>query len=225
MQLLVLDLSNNNAAPNFAKVAKWRGSRGGETYRVDGIIHKATEGATFVDPDFKRRCTAARVYGLRAGGYHFARPAGSDAVEEGRHFARTLGQPKIGDYRPMLDLERNDGKLSWRELEAWARAFNAAVFSAIGHLCGFYASRAWIDSMAPDKPIGAALWLAAWSGDGLPPIPVKAPAPWRRVQLHQFTSEASFPSPLHPDGVPGRVDINRVVRLRPLLAYPDELDL
>lgn len=221
---LILDLSNNNARPDFGAVARWRKTIDGVKYAVDGVILKASEGATFVDGVYREWARAARRAGLRVGAYHYARPEGGDARREARHFVACMGALKPGDYRPWLDLEENDGGLSRSQLVAWSREFNQECFKLSGHLPGIYASKSWLDSMRPTEPIGAALWLAWWSSNGMPFQP-KPPAPWKRVQLHQFTSEATVRSPLHPDGVPGRVDINRIYRLRPLLAFPDELDV
>lgn len=221
---LVLDLSNNNASPDFGAIARWRKTIDGVKYAVDGVILKVSEGATFTDPVYAEWARAARRAGLRVGGYHYARPAGGDARVEARHFVARMGRLKPRDYRPWLDLEENDGGLSWSGLVAWSREFNQEVFRLSGHLPGIYASKAWLDRMRPDVPIGAALWLAWWSGNAMPFMP-KPPAPWKRVHLHQFTSESTGRSPVHPDGVRGRVDINRIYRLRPLLAFPDELDV
>src|SRR5512138_426467 len=100
---LVLDLSNNNPNPNF-----WRLKRAG----VKGVMLKASEGATFTDPVFKDWAARARKQGLHVGGYHFAQPDGGDPQKEAKHFASVLGEIKLNDYRPALDLEQNPGKLS-----------------------------------------------------------------------------------------------------------------
>lgn len=212
---LVLDLSNNNIKPNFYTLSK---------NGIKGVMLKVSEGATFTDPVFKDWAWRARRNGLRVGGYHFAQPSGGDAVAEARHFADKIGEIKPRDFRPALDLEANAGDLSWSQLVAWSRAFNQEFFRLKGHLPMFYASKGWIQAMHADVPIGAALWLAHWSNDGRPFTPV-APYPWKNVHLHQFTSEANGRSPLHPKGAFGRVDINQILKLRPILAYPDELDI
>jgi lysozyme len=208
---LVLDLSNNNPNPNFKTLAQ---------SGIKGVMLKVSEGATFTDPVFPDWSRRARAAGLRVGGYHFAQPHGGDALDEARHFASKLGTIERRDFRPALDLEANPGRLSAKELEEWARTFNQEVKRLTGVLPMFYASRGWIASMRLEKPIGAALWLAHWSNDGLPFTP-EPPPPWKKVPpLHQFTSEANGPSPLHPKGISGRVDINQILRLRPLLAHP-----
>lgn len=201
----VLDLSNNNPVVNFQQLAH---------NGVTGVMLKVSEGATFRDPVFKNYAMRARNQGLRVGGYHFAQPNGGDPIAEARHFAECLGEVQRRDYRPALDLEQNPGGLSWSQLVAWSRAFNQEVFKQTGSLPMLYASRYWINSMRADVPIGAALWLADWGPNDGQYHPVTAPAPWKKVQLHQYTSNGHVP------GVQGRVDVNRVISLRPLLAHP-----
>ena len=207
---LVLDLSNNNQNPNFRTLAQ---------SGIKGVMLKATEGATFVDPVYKDWSNRARRAGLRVGPYHFAQPNGGDPVAEARHFASVFGTLARRDFRPALDLEANPGGLAWSQLVAWSRAFNTELFRVSGNLPMFYASKGWIQAMGANVPIGAALWLAHWSNDGRPFTP-SAPFPWKNVHLHQFTSEANVHSPLHPHGISGRVDINQILKLRPLLAHP-----
>lgn len=221
MASLVLDLSNNNANPNFRSIARWR-SPAGDTVR--GVMLKVSEGVTFTDGVFKDWSQRARRNGLAVGGYHFAQPNGGDAVAEAKFFAEKIGKIQDFDFRPALDLEANAGDLSWSQLVAWSRTFNQEFFKQTGTLPLFYASRFWINSFSADVPIGAGLWLAHWSKDGKP-FQVTAPAPWKKVVLHQFTSEAPpiDRSPLHPAGVPGRVDINRIVIHRPMYAFPEKV--
>lgn len=206
---LVLDLSNNNPKPNFYKLSK---------NGVKGIMFKVSEGATFTDGVFKDWSWRARRNGIRVGGYHFAQPNGGDPIAEARHFADKLGEIKLNDFRPALDLESNPGSLSWSQLVAWSRAFNQEFFKITKTLPMFYASKGWIQSMNADVPIGAALWLAHWSNNGQPFTP-SAPFPWKNVHLHQYTSNGTVP------GAVGRVDKNQILRLRPLLAHPDILDI
>lgn len=205
----VLDLSNNNPNPNFVTL---------KANGVRGVMLKASEGATFTDPVFKGWAARARRAGLRVGGYHFAQPDGGDPVKEAQHFAAALGKITVNDFRPALDLEQNPGHLSWSQLVAWSRAFNQEFFKITKTLPMFYASKGWIQSMHADVPIGAALWLAHWSNDGKPFTPT-APFPWKKVHLHQYTSDG------HVKGISGRVDKNQILKLRPILAHPEILDI
>lgn len=207
---LVLDLSNNNQNPNFRALYQ---------DGIKGVMLKVSEGATFKDPVFQNWAKRARAQGLRVGGYHFAQPNGGDAVAEARWFAANLGPIQRRDFRPALDLEANAGGLSWSQLVTWSRAFNQEFLKQTGKLPMFYASKGWIQAMHADVPIGSGLWLAHWSNDGRPFVPTP-PSPWKNVHLHQFTSEADGPSPLHPNGAVGRVDINQILKLRAVLANP-----
>lgn len=207
---LVLDLSNNNMNPNFIEL---------KNAGIKGVMLKVSEGATFTDPVFKDWSARARRAGLRVGGYHFAQPAGGDAIAEARHFVNRLGPVQRRDFRPALDLEANPGGLGWSALVSWSRVFNQEVLRLSGHIPMFYASKGWIQAMHADVPIGSGLWLAHWSNNGLPFTPTP-PSPWKNVHLHQFTSEATGRSPLHPKGIKGRVDINQILKLRACLAHP-----
>ena len=200
----VLDLSNNNDVVSFQRM---------KNAGVTGVMLKVSEGATFTDPVFAAWAKRARWQGMRVGGYHFAQPDGGDALAEARHFAAQLGTIERRDFRPALDLEVNAGGLSWSQLVAWSRTFNQELFRLTGSLPMLYASKGWLNAMNASVPIGAALWLAHWSNDGKPFTP-SPPSPWKKVQLHQYTSNGSVP------GVTGRVDKNQVLALRPLLAHP-----
>lgn len=197
----VVDLSSNNRTPDFKRLAS----------SVEGVYLKATEGATFVDPHVQSWGDKVRNAGARVGYYHFARPGGGDAIAEARWFCSHMGPIQRRDFRPALDLERNDGGLSWHQLEAWARKFNQEVFRISGTLPILYASYSWIKSLNVDEAIGAGLWLAYW---GKPPCAAPIPAPWKDYQLHQFTSNGIVP------GCFGSTDVSCVKHLSPLLAHP-----
>ena len=206
MQLV--DLSNNNPGPlNFGAV-KGAG--------IAGVWLKATEGLTFVDHDFKARAEAARMVGLRVGGYHFARPEPGTAVREATFFATVLGRVERRDLRPVLDLEVAPAAMHGEELRLWARSFLAHVHSLAGVLGltysspGFLASQAWTETVGT----GAGLWLADYGPNDGREHPHGSPHPWRRIVAHQYTSRG------HVAGVPGEVDRTRVVRRRGVLAHP-----
>lgn len=223
MRELVIDVSSNNSEPQWKKVAAWR--KGTLLrWRVRGVYIKATEGTSYVFRDGLAWAKSARSAGLNVGRYHFAQPKPGNAKLESAHFARSIGTVKQSDFRPVLDLETNKSGMSWGQLEEWAREFNQEFFHRTGILPGFYSSSYWAANIGRTKPVGAFLWDANWSSSG---VPFKAPVPgsWKHVSLHQFTSEASSRSPYHPDGVSGRIDISQILQLRPLMAYPDTLDV
>lgn len=87
------------------------------------VYHKATEGTSYRDSLYSRRRAECKAADLPFGGYHFARPEGSDAVSEARAFIE-YAQPEPGDLKPALDLETNDGAVN---LVQWASEFVTEV--------------------------------------------------------------------------------------------------
>src|SRR5688500_13426824 len=75
----VVDLSHHNGSVNLVK-AKADG--------LIGIIQKATQGRTFVDPLFKTNRKKATDAGLLFGAYHFG--TGGDGVKQAEHFLNTV---------------------------------------------------------------------------------------------------------------------------------------
>lgn len=61
----LIDISHHQGRPNFSQVAQ---------YGVLGMIHKATEGSGYVDPDRARNCSEALKNGIAVCTYHFLRP-------------------------------------------------------------------------------------------------------------------------------------------------------
>src|SRR5581483_5538443 len=123
-----IDISNNNGAINWAKVA-------GAGYRF--AFGKATEGTTFTDGTYSTNRNASESAGLVFGAYHFARPSGTtaaaataSAVAQADYFL-SVAQPQPGELPPVLDLEKT-GNLSPTLLTAWTQAWVDEVYSRLG---------------------------------------------------------------------------------------------
>lgn len=97
---------------------------------VRWLYHKATEGATYVDPNYTRRRTEAKAAGIPFGAYHFARAEVGDAETEARAFL-DVAKPRIGDLRPVLDLETTEG-LTIAQRRTWAETWIKVVTAATG---------------------------------------------------------------------------------------------
>lgn len=102
------DLSHHNSGVDLKK-AKQNG--------LDWVYNKCTEGTSYRDPSYMQRKNEAREAGLPFGGYHFARPDGSDAVKEAEFFFRSL-EIKAGDLAPVLDFE-----VTYTGAEKWCKDF------------------------------------------------------------------------------------------------------
>src|SRR6476659_7577526 len=90
----VIDISHHNGTVDFQKA-----SQNG----IVGVIHKATQGQTNVDPTFKGNRTKGQAAGLLWGAYHFG--TGSDGVKQADQFLNVV-QPDAATLL-VLDLEAN----------------------------------------------------------------------------------------------------------------------
>lgn len=189
---LIADLSNNNATPDFARLAR----------DAAGVYLKASEGHSFVDPTYTARRRAARREGLHVGAYHFAQPALNTPQAEARHFLSCIGGIVLdGDLMPVLDLERS-GHLGAASAVEWARTFNRLIHDRTGVWPLFYANTSFVRALAPATPIGGGLWLADYGPNDGRRHAVTVPHPWKKIRLHQFTSKGRLA------GVRGDVDVS-----------------
>lgn len=85
-----------------------------DTFPVQFVFIKATEGEELVDTYFKQNFTKAKENHLIRGAYHFFIP-GIDPEKQARSFISQV-QLETGDLPPVLDVEK-DGRLSKKELQ------------------------------------------------------------------------------------------------------------
>src|SRR5215471_1289423 len=122
---VIVDLSHHNESVDLAK-ARADG--------IQGVIHKSTQGSTFVDPTFADRRKAAAGAGILWGAYHFGTAA--DPVAQARFFL-SVANPDPQDLI-VLDLEVNEAKPSNTMSLEQARAFIGTVQDATGRTPGLY---------------------------------------------------------------------------------------
>lgn len=201
---LILDLSNNNGDPDWARL---------KAQGINAVYLKATEGMTFVDRTFAARRKAANAHGIAVGAYHFARPDASTAVEQARSFARVVGKLGVNDLRPALDFEVPT-KMPPAMAVQWARSFNRAVKGMLGALPVFYTFSSYAAALPAATPIGAGLWLASYDRNDGKEHPFVVPKPWRSVVAHQFSSRCNV------GGCAGLVDLSTAKSMTPLRAFP-----
>jgi len=110
----IIDLSHHNGNVDLQK-AKAAG--------IAGVIQKATQGTSFIDPTFATNRQKAVDAGLLFGAYHFG--VGADGVEQAAFFLNTV-QPNPDDML-ILDFEANPQGPSMTLEEA--RAFVTYIYS------------------------------------------------------------------------------------------------
>jgi GH25 family lysozyme M1 (1,4-beta-N-acetylmuramidase) len=180
---VVVDISHNNGNVNL-QLAKADG--------IIGVIHKATEGTTFVDPMYKTNRTQALNNGLLWGAYHFG--TGGDGAAQAQHFLNVVGS--FDNTLLVLDFEQNTGGTSMSLADA--RAFVTEVNEVTGRFPGFY-SGSYIKQLlgSAKDPVLAQCWL--WLPE-YGPTPV-VPANWPTWSMWQYTDGNVGPQPHSVNGI------------------------
>jgi lysozyme len=175
---------------DFKKAYKW-GAR--------GVMHKATEGGSFVDPLYASRRTKALAAGLLWGAYHFARPG--DIGGQVSFFLGAVGKGQgTGFTRYALDYE--DPKLGlWQAehfLEVLYNATRQRAWLYSGFLVREQTARSDPGRVLSQYP----LWLAEYSEVA------KVPRPWQNYVLWQRSGDGEGPAPHDVPGIGVKQDIN-----------------
>lgn len=160
---------------------------------VSFVIIKATEGASFVDPDFKGNWKEAGRSGMRRGAYHFFRSS-KDGQTQARNFISTVGDMRIGDLPPVLDIETIHRGCTKDLLNKRALDWLIAVERHYGKKPVVYASSSFIkDHLKKEITDNYPIWVAHYGKDR----PGHDNWTW-----WQFTDRAVV------KGVPGEVDLS-----------------
>jgi lysozyme len=96
-----IDVSHHQGRIDWSQVAS---SNAESDCPVKFVIIKATEGGTFVDPDFETNLKGAREAGFVCGVYHFFNPA-TPAGKQAEFYINNVKLNK-GDFAPVVDVER-----------------------------------------------------------------------------------------------------------------------
>jgi len=179
----VVDISHYNVNVNF-QLAKADG--------IIGVIHKATQGTTGVDPMYQTHRTQAANAGLLWGAYHFA--TGGDGTAQAQHFLDIVGS--FENTLLVLDFEQNQGGASMSLADA--RAFVTAVNQATGRFPGFYSGSYIKQLLGSGKdPVLAQCWF--WLSEYGPTAVV--PANWPTWTMWQYTDGNFGPQPHSVNGI------------------------
>jgi lysozyme len=184
-----IDISHWQGFPNFAEV---------EAAGVIAMIHKATEGVSYVDPNRSKNCSAAIAQGIAVATYHWLSP-GVDPVAQMKFYLKTV-DPVIGE-RVVIDYEEDGCTLD--ELKAAVQALlddprdlQITVYS--GHLLKEQLGSKHDAFLADNTD----LWLAQYT-TGTPTWPNGTYPTW---MLWQYSESGIV------DGIDGsKVDLNRFV--------------
>jgi lysozyme len=191
---VVIDLSHHQATVDFGKI---------NSAGIVGVIHKATEGLTFVDPMYATRQPLATQAGLLWGAYHFG--TGDDGSAQADFFLNTANPG--AQTLIVLDYEANpEGDTMTLDQ---ARDFINRVNQVTGRYPGLYSGqliKQQLAGVAPPDPVFANcfLWVAQYGEEGPTQIPPTFPT-WT---LWQYTDGVNGEGPYEVDGV-GKCDRNQ----------------
>jgi lysozyme len=184
---VIVDLSHFNGNVDLAQ-AKAAG--------IMGVIHKGTQGLTYIDPMYKINHAKAQAAGLLWGTYHFG--VGADGAQQADYFLKQV-QPGPQDLL-ILDFESNPQGPSMTLDQA--RAFINHINTTVGRLPGFYSGYYIREQLGNNHdPLLAScwFWLAQYA-----PVP-NVPAPWNNWTLWQYTNGGMGSGPYDVPGI-GRCD-------------------
>jgi lysozyme len=191
--VLGLDVSHYQGTVDWASVAR-------QGYRFAFL--KATEGTSWIDPEFSTNWNGAQAAGLLRGAYHYYEP-GSDPGEQAELFLNTVwphgGQPLLapGDLPPVLDIETT-GSQSAEEVVQGIETWLSRVQQGTLRTPILYTGREFWDSLGTQQFGAFPLWIAEYGVAAPSPLP----AGWQQWRFWQYSETGSV------EGIEGDVDLD-----------------
>ena len=136
-------------------------------YPINFIYIKSTEGATLLNPYYKKDYRAAKAHGFRVGSYHFFSPT-SPAALQARQFLKHA-QINKGDFPPVLDVEPLPSQIKKmggaQVLFARVRIWLKFVEREVGIKPILYINQPFVNkylNQAPDLKHNYKIWIARY---------------------------------------------------------------
>jgi GH25 family lysozyme M1 (1,4-beta-N-acetylmuramidase) len=158
---------------------------------------KATEGTSYVNPNFNQQYQGSYTAGMVRGAYHFATPNTSTGAAQADYLLGH-GGGWSADSRtlpPAVDLEYNPyGQdcygMTAAALVAWVHSFVNAIHAHTGRFPTIYTSTSWWKlCMGNSTDFGAdPLWIARYNS-----TLGALPASWRSYAIWQFADSGTLP--------------------------------
>ena len=101
-----IDISHHQKKINWNKVKKWN------NYKISFVYVKATEGASYIDKNYKQNIDGAIANNFLVGSYHYFRTT-SSVEAQFKNFIRHVNK-KQQNLIPMVDIEE---RKNWRDSE------------------------------------------------------------------------------------------------------------
>lgn len=183
-----IDISNWQAGIDLTKVP------------CEFVIMKATEGTSYVSPDFARQYAQAKAAGRCLGIYHYAN--GGDVASEADHFLRTIGD-RVGEAILVLDWEATSNKSFGKNDLNWCKTWLDYVTKKTKVKPLLYISQAEMKKFTNLGDYG--LWIAQYAS--MSTINGFQTNPWNEgsypCAIRQYSSSGRLP------GYNGNLDFNK----------------
>ncbi|MEM9337313.1 MAG: GH25 family lysozyme [Bacteroidota bacterium] len=137
------------------------------------VICKATQGADYVDPDFKNNWNEIKAQGLIRGTYHFYM-CSDDPVKQAENFANTVQDISSLDIAPILDIEQGSmtSTVSGSQMEKDILVFLKSVENRLNRKPMIYTDYDFAQQYLKNPEFADYnLWLAEYSGAVQPLVP------------------------------------------------------
>ena len=181
---VVVDLSHFNTVSSFETVKE---------AGIAGVIHKATQGTSLIDPRYHERKAAALAAGLMWGAYHFG--VGEDGAAQAKFFLSVV-EPGPTDLL-VLDFEMNPSGpgMTLAQAENWVQYVEAQTGRWPGVYGGSYITEL-LRGHTGQTPLGFCwFWLAEYG-----PTPHLPPA-WSEWTMWQYTDGKDGLGPYSVEGI------------------------
>lgn len=192
----VSDLSHHNEVIDFRQTA---------AAGIWGIIHKASEGTSFVDERYATRRNGCLSAGMLWGAYHFNN--GSDVTAQIDHFVKTAAPDKT----TLMVLDYEDHPQGNNMSIHQAVEFMHQLEQAIGREAAIYSGNRLKETIGQlsqtdhDYLTSRRLWLAQYGSNAV------VPAGYSKYWLWQYTGDGIGPEPHEVAGIKGTgIDLNVV---------------
>lgn len=175
---IVIDLSHHNKVSSLQPA---------KDFGIVGVIHKATEGGSYVDDMVDNRWYFAKQAGLLWGLYHFMRPG--DQKAHAKHFVEVARAN--GDDDTMLCADHEDKAVSLNDLKIWL----TEVERLTGRKPVLYSGNVLKEQLGSHADATLStyrLWLAQYSATA------KLPAGFDHYWLWQYTDKGTCPGVTPP---------------------------
>lgn len=151
---------------NLGSISKKKVS-GSINYPISFIYVKSTEGATLLNPYYRKDYLAAKAHGFKVGSYHFFSPLSSASLQAKQFLKHTM--VRKGDFPPVLDVEPSKEQIKkmggtsvlFARIRTWLRL----VEKATGVKPVLYISQTFVNrylSQAPDLKHNYQVWIARY---------------------------------------------------------------